>query len=59
VIVRKSPDELDKMRKAGAITAGTISAVLEAVAPGASTLDLDRVAEAYIRDHGATPSFKG
>jgi len=59
VIVRKSPDELDKMRKAGAITAGAITAVLQAVEPGRTTLDLDRVAETYIRDHGATPSFKG
>jgi methionyl aminopeptidase len=59
VIVRKSPDELAKMRKAGASVAGTISAVLEAVEPGATTLDLDRVAEAYINDQGATPSFKG
>ena len=59
MIVRKSPEELDKMRKAGAIVAGTISAVLEAVEPGRTTLDLDRVAETFIRDQGATPSFKG
>ena len=59
MIIRKSSDELDMMRKAGAIVAGTISAVLEAVEPGRSTLDLDRVAEAYIHDQGATPSFKG
>ena len=59
MIVRKSPDELDKMRKAGKIVASTITTVLDAVAPGMSTLDLDRVAEASIRDQGATPSFKG
>jgi methionyl aminopeptidase len=59
VIVRKSPEELDRMRKAGRIVAGTIEAVLDAVEPGRSTLDLDRVAETYIRDRGATPSFKG
>jgi methionyl aminopeptidase len=59
VIVRKSPDELEKMRKAGAIVAGTIAAVLDAVEPGTSTLALDRVAEAFIRDNGAEPSFKG
>ena len=59
MIIRKSPDELDKMRTAGRIVAGTIGRVLEAVAPGRTTLDLDRVAEQYIAEQGATPSFKG
>ena len=59
MIVRKSPDELDKMRKAGAILARTISTVLEAVEPGTTTLALDRIAESFIRDNGALPSFKG
>ncbi len=47
------------MRRAGRITADTIERVLEAVVPGATTLDLDRVAERHIRDEGAVPSFKG
>jgi methionyl aminopeptidase len=59
VIVYKSPPEIEKMRRAGRIVAGTIDAVLAAVAPGKTTLDLDRVAEAYIREQGATPSFLG
>jgi methionyl aminopeptidase len=59
VIIRKSPEELAKMRMAGGIVAGTIDAVLAAVEPGRSTLDLDRVAERYIRERGAIPSFKG
>jgi methionyl aminopeptidase len=59
MIIRKSPAELDKMRQAGAITAATIDRVLEVVAVGATTLDLDRVAEDYIRSVGATPSFLG
>jgi methionyl aminopeptidase len=59
VIIRKSVEELAKMRKAGRIVAGTIDAVLAAVEPGRSTLDLDRVAERHIRDQGAIPSFKG
>jgi methionyl aminopeptidase len=59
VIVRKSPEELDKIRRAGRIVAGTIDRVLAAVAPGRCTLDLDAVAETYIREQGATPSFKG
>src|SRR6476469_9617326 len=47
------------MRTAGRIVAGTIGRVLETVAPGRTTLDLDRVAEQYIAEQGATPSFKG
>jgi len=59
VIILKSAEELDKMRKAGRITAGTIGRVLEAVVPGATTADLDAVAEEYIAEQGAVPSFKG
>jgi methionyl aminopeptidase len=59
VIIRKSAEELAKMREAGRIVAGAIDAVVEAVEPGRSTLDLDRVAERYIRERGAIPSFKG
>src|SRR5688572_19185065 len=47
------------MRRAGRIVAGTIDAVLAAVAPGRSTLGRDRVAERFIRQQGAIPSFKG
>jgi methionyl aminopeptidase len=47
------------MRRAGEIVAATIEAVLEAVAPGKTTADLDTVAEQVIRAEGATPSFKG
>jgi len=59
VIVLKSPPEVEKMRRAGRIVAGTIDAVLASVAPGKTTADLDRVAESYIREQGAIPSFLG
>jgi methionyl aminopeptidase len=59
VIILKSNGELDRMRKAGRITAGTIGRVLEAVAPGVTTAELDRVAESFIAGQGAIPSFKG
>ena len=59
MIIRKSAAELDKMRRAGAIVAATIDAVLDAVAPGVSTLDLDRVAVASIAEAGATSNFLG
>jgi methionyl aminopeptidase len=59
MIIRKSPGELDKMRRSGRILAATIDRVLEAVEPGVTTLDLDRIAESHIRDEGATPNFLG
>jgi methionyl aminopeptidase len=59
MIIYKSADEIAKMRKAGRIVAGTIDRVLAAVRPGVTTAELDRVAESYIRERGATPSFKG
>ncbi len=59
MIVYKSNDEVDRMRKAGRIVAGTIERVLAAVAPRRTTADLDAVAESYIREQGATPSFLG
>ena len=59
MIILKSAQELEKMRRAGRIVAGTINAVLAKVAPGRTTEDLDRVAAAYIHDQGATPSFLG
>jgi methionyl aminopeptidase len=55
----KSPEEIDKMRRAGRIVAGTIERVLAAVTPKVTTATLDAVAEEYIREQGATPSFKG
>jgi methionyl aminopeptidase len=59
MIILKSPDEVAKMRVAGGIVAATIDTVLGAVRPGVSTADLDDVAEAFIRERKATPSFKG
>jgi len=59
MIIVKSAEEIEKMRVAGRITAGTIDAVLATVRPGVTTAELDEVAEAYIRDQGAIPSFLG
>jgi len=59
VIFLKSEDEIAKMREAGRIVAGTIDRVVAAVRPGISTADLDRVAEEFIRERRATPSFLG
>jgi methionyl aminopeptidase len=59
MIIYKSPSEVDRIRMAGRIVAGTIDRVLSKVRPGVTTAFLDSVAEEYIRERGATPSFKG
>jgi methionyl aminopeptidase len=60
VITVKSARELDLMARAGRIVGATLALVAERTRPGKSTLDLDVIAEDFIRSHdGATPSFKG
>ncbi|MGB8768065.1 MAG: type I methionyl aminopeptidase [Candidatus Korobacteraceae bacterium] len=58
-IVCKSVSEIDKMRRSGRIVRQVLEAAREVVAPGVSTMDLERVAEQKIRDLGAKPAFKG
>jgi methionyl aminopeptidase len=59
VIIRKSPEEIDRMRKAGRIVAETIERTVAAVRPGVQTAELDAISERTILDAGGTPSFKG
>jgi len=59
MIILKSPEEIGRMRQAGRIVALTIDELKAAVRPGATTEDLDLLAEKLIRDKGAVPSFKG
>jgi len=59
VIVRKSPEEIEKMAAAGAIHARTMKVVAGKIREGVSTADLDAAAEKYMRSQGATPAFKG
>ena len=55
----KSAAELDRMRRSGRILADTILRVMDAVAPGQTTADLDAVAEEHILEAGAVSNFKG
>ncbi|MEX0868380.1 MAG: type I methionyl aminopeptidase [Nitriliruptoraceae bacterium] len=59
MIIKKSRAEIERMARAGALVAKAHEAIAEIVAPGVSTLDLDRVAEKVITSAGAVPSFKG
>ena len=58
-IAAKTPAELDAMEAAGRIVGVALQEVRAAAKPGVSTLDLDKVAETVIRDHGAIPTFLG
>ena len=58
-IVCKSPTEIEKMRRSGHIVRQVLEAVRQEVAPGKTTMDLERVAEQKIKDLGAKPAFKG
>lgn len=58
-IVCKSVSEIEKMRRSGRILRQVLEALKPLVVPGASTMDLEKVAEKKIRDLGAKPAFKG
>ena len=59
MIIRKSSQEVDRMRRAGRLVGHTLSIVSAAARPGVSLLELDQLAERSIREAGAVPSFLG
>jgi methionyl aminopeptidase len=58
-IVCKSQSEIDKMRRSGHIVRQVLDELRGLVAPGATTMDLEKVAERRIKELGAKPAFKG
>jgi methionyl aminopeptidase len=58
-ILLKSPDQIAKLREAGRLVAETYEELRPHVQPGVSTGELDRIAEQFIRAHGAMPIYKG
>jgi methionyl aminopeptidase len=59
MIVRKSAAEIERMASAGRLVADTITEVGERLEPGITTLELDRIAEDYIRTRGGVPTSMG
>jgi len=59
MIIGKSQKEIDKMRASGQLVGGVLQELRGMVAPGITTLEVDRAAEKMIRDAGAYPTFKG
>jgi methionyl aminopeptidase len=54
----KTPEELAGMRTAGLLVGRTLELLATQVRPGMTTLELDAIAEAHIRDHGGVPNFQ-
>jgi methionyl aminopeptidase len=59
MVVCKSQSELDKMRRSGHIVRQVLDELRAMVAPGVSTMDLEKLAERRIKESGAKPAFKG
>jgi methionyl aminopeptidase len=59
VIIKKTPEQIERMAAAGTILVKTMNLIAGKIRPGVTTLDLDRAAEKFIRSQGATPAFKG
>jgi methionyl aminopeptidase len=59
MIIRKSPREIEKMARAGALVAETIAHVGSLLRPGITTGELDDVAGAFIREQGGIPTSEG
>lgn len=59
MITYRSQQEIDKLRKSSALVARTVQYLEPMLDPGVTTAELDRAAEAFIRQHGGIPAFKG
>ena len=55
----KNASEIEKMRRVSKVVAGLLKALGERVRPGVSTLDLDQLANVYLRENGAVATFLG
>jgi methionine aminopeptidase, type I len=59
MIYLKTDEEVELMREANLLVGKTLAEVAKIIAPGITTLELDKVAETFIRDNGAIPAFLG
>ncbi len=59
MIMLKTEEEIALMTRAAELVAETHQILRREVKPGVTTLQLDAIAETFIRDHGGIPAFKG
>ena len=57
MIFLKSDEEIELLRISNQIVAKTLAELAKIIAPGVTTLQLDKIADEFIRDHGAVPNF--
>ena len=57
-IFLKTEDEIEQMRRANQLVGKTLGELAKHIKPGVTTLQLDKIADEFIRDHGAIPTFK-
>jgi methionyl aminopeptidase len=58
-IIYKGKEEVELIRKSSLLVGKTLAEVALHIRPGVTTGKLDEIAETFLRDHGAVPSFKG
>lgn len=58
-IILKTDEEIELMRLSNRLVGMTLGEISKHIKPGVTTLELDKIAEEFIRDHGAIPSFLG
>ena len=59
MIYYKTLEEIELMRESALMVSKTLGLLAPMIKPGVTTLQLDKVAEEFIRDNGGVPSFKG
>ena len=59
MIIKKTPEEIERMAAAGEVLVRTMNLLAAKIRPGVSTQELDLAAEKFIRSQGAEPAFKG
>ena len=59
MIFLKTSDEIELLRQANLLVGKALAEVAKIIEPGVTTRQLDKVAEEFIRDNGAIPTFKG
>jgi len=59
MIIPKTREEIELMRESALVVSKTLGMIASEIKPGVTTLYLDRLAETFIRDHGAEPAFLG
>ncbi len=59
MIYYKTIEEIERIRESSLLVARTLAEVAKRIGPGVTSLELDKLAEEFIRDHGAIPAFKG